>query len=46
MQIPKISIRIHPDDLARLRALAEKRGIRISDLVRMAIQSFLEENDT
>ena len=46
MQIPRINVRIHPDDLGRLRILAKKRGVRISDLVRLAIQSFLEENDT
>lgn len=44
MQIPKISIRIHPDDLDQLRKLADDRGERISDLIRQAIIDFLRKN--
>lgn len=45
MQFPKISIRIHPDDLEKLRSMAEKEGVKVSELIRRAIVDFLCKNE-
>lgn len=43
MQIPKVSFRLHPDDLEQLRKIAEARGVKVSDVIRQAIIDFLRK---
>lgn len=43
MQIPRINVRLQPEYLEQLRALAEKNGCRISDIVRQAIREYLDK---
>ena len=40
---PNVTIRLTPDQIERLKAIAAARGISLSALLRMAIQFFLLE---
>ncbi|MHC1624054.1 MAG: ribbon-helix-helix protein, CopG family [Candidatus Methanospirareceae archaeon] len=39
-----ISVRMDKDDVEKLRKMAEKKGLRLSQFVRMILRDFLEVN--
>ena len=44
--MPKFSFRVSPQDETRLKAIAQERGVSLSDLGRLAIEAFVDEKLT